>query len=229
VFVLYNIPQRDLHSYSGGGAKSKEAYLQWIDAVVKGAGSREAVFILEPDAVAHAPQMSPEDRQQRFALLKEAVHRLQSAPGVSVYLDAGHPRWLGAEQAADLLRQAGVQEARGFALNVSNFVGTRENIEYGNRIGGLLDKSYLIDTSRNGLGPAPDGEVINPEGRSLGELPSVISSEPRLDANLWVKRPGESDGARAGAPAAGSWWPEFALGLVQRAPAQVALRQAITN
>ena len=34
---------------------------------------------------------------------------------------------------------------------------------------------------------------------------------------LWIKRPGESDGPCHGGPAAGTWWPEYALGLAQRA------------
>jgi endoglucanase len=32
-----------------------------------------------------------------------------------------------------------------------------------------------------------------------------------------VKPPGESDGECNGGPAAGRWWPEYALGLAQRA------------
>jgi endoglucanase len=37
-----------------------------------------------------------------------------------------------------------------------------------------------------------------------------------VDAYLWVKQPGASDGTcRAGAPPAGHWWPEYALQLVR--------------
>jgi endoglucanase len=35
-----------------------------------------------------------------------------------------------------------------------------------------------------------------------------------VDAYLWVKRPGESDGACGnGAPKVGVWWPDYALDL----------------
>ena len=54
----------------------------------------------------------------------------------------------------------------------------------------------------------------NPPGRALGETPTTKTGNPRVDAYLWVKRPGESDGACGrGAPAAGQWWPQYALEL----------------
>lgn len=40
----------------------------------------------------------------------------------------------------------------------------------------------------------------------------TATGEPALDAYLWIKRPGESDGECRGGPAAGQWWPEYALG-----------------
>ena len=38
-----------------------------------------------------------------------------------------------------------------------------------------------------------------------------------MDAYLWVKTPGESDGTCNGGPRAGQWWPEYALGLSRTA------------
>ena len=35
---------------------------------------------------------------------------------------------------------------------------------------------------------------------------------PLVDAFLWIKTPGESDGTCSGGPAAGKWWGEYALG-----------------
>ncbi|MEU6037547.1 glycoside hydrolase family 6 protein [Actinomadura sp. NPDC047616] len=97
---------------------------------------------------------------------------------------------------------------------------------------------FVIDTSRNGQGPwtAPPGkytdpqEWCNPPGRGLGARPSTRTGNELVDAFLWVKRPGESDGQCTRGtpgpadpeygsvdPAAGQWWPEYALGLAQRA------------
>ncbi|NEE07199.1 glycoside hydrolase family 6 protein, partial [Streptomyces sp. SID7499] len=74
-----------------------------------------------------------------------------------------------------------------------------------------------IDTSRNGNGPYTGGDPAeswcNPPGRALGEAPTTQTGDERVDAYLWIKRPGESDGDCKGGPKAGAWWPEYALGL----------------
>jgi len=74
----------------------------------------------------------------------------------------------------------------------------------------------VIDTSRNGLGPTADNQWCNPAGRALGARPTTATGDPLVDAYLWIKSPGESDGACNGAPAAGVWWADYALGLAQR-------------
>jgi endoglucanase len=43
------------------------------------------------------------------------------------------------------------------------------------------------------------------------------TGDPLADAFLWIKAPGESDGTCNGGPSAGTWWPDYALGLAQRA------------
>ncbi|MGW5026607.1 glycoside hydrolase family 6 protein, partial [Streptomyces albidoflavus] len=45
--------------------------------------------------------------------------------------------------------------------------------------------------------------------------PTTRTGDPLLDAYLWIKRPGESDGSCRGGPSAGTWWPEYALGLAR--------------
>ena len=78
-------------------------------------------------------------------------------------------------------------------------------------------KHFVVDTSRNGLGPTPDGQWCNPPGRALGAAPTLETGDPAADAFLWIKRPGESDGACNGGPSAGTWWADYALGLARRA------------
>jgi endoglucanase len=136
------------------------------------------------------------------------------------------------------------------------------------RQGGELSH-FVIDTSRNGRGPLatgryalppfnqPDtviagltaGAWCNPPGMGMGLRPTADTRVPLLDAYLWIKTVGESDGAcdiAGGArawdydkynpwgitgeaqkhfdplwgmidPAAGTWFPELALGLALRA------------
>jgi endoglucanase len=102
---------------------------------------------------------------------------------------------------------------------------------------------FLLDTSRNGQGPwapaagtgYPDPQTwCNPPGRGLGARPTAAPDPafPLLDAYLWVKTPGQSDGSCnrgvAGSttdpewggstdPAAGAWFPQQALQLAQLA------------
>ncbi|MGW0184271.1 glycoside hydrolase family 6 protein [Streptomyces sp. NPDC003362] len=222
LLVLYNIPHRDCGQYSGGGAADGNAYRAWIDGVAQGIGDRAATVVLEPDAVLHLVDgCTPgEFHEERYDLLKYAVGKLKSLKATKVYLDAGNAGWGHPDQIFDPLRRAGIAEADGFSVNVSNFYSTEESIAYGKalstKVGG---KPFVIDTSRNGNGPYtegnPDERWCNPPGRALGETPTTKTADPLVDAYLWVKRPGESDGECKGGPKAGEWWPAYALKLAQ--------------
>ena len=218
VLVAYNIPQRDCNQYSAGGSGSPDDYRRWIAELARGIGDRDALVVLEPDALPLMDCLSPEGTRTRLSLLREAVKTLKALPGTFVYLDAGHARWVAPEEMARRLALAGVQEADGFALNVSNFIGDDENVAYGERVSRLSNgRHFVIDSSRNGRGPDPEGEWCNPQGRAIGRFPTTDTDNPLVDAFLWIKRPGESDGSCNGGPDAGAWWPDYALGLVRRA------------
>jgi endoglucanase len=100
---------------------------------------------------------------------------------------------------------------------------------------------FVVDTSRNGVGPWQPtpvqialGDVqdwCNPPDRGVGLRPTLNTENPLLDARLWIKIPGESDGQcnrwePLGSPdpvrgmvdpAAGLWFPEMALELSENA------------
>lgn len=317
VLVAYNIPFRDCAQYSAGGATSADEYEAWIDGFAAGIGNNKAVVILEPDGLGIIPWYNPFGNRDgwvsnpnyewcqpaeanpataaadRFAMLNYAVDALKAYPNVSVYLDATHSGWLGAGDAADRLIQAGVSDADGFFLNVSNYVVNERLEKYGAWVSKciafatnpaswgndhtewcgsqyfpanpsdfstwvLTDQKYanevesqswysesilkhfVIDTSRNGQGrwspttsyPDPQ-EWCNPPDRGIGSLPTANTGRPLMDAYLWIKIPGESDGectrglGPAGEtvdpewglidPVAGAWFPEMALDLVHNA------------
>ncbi|GGL96905.1 glycoside hydrolase family 6 protein [Nakamurella endophytica] len=99
----------------------------------------------------------------------------------------------------------------------------------------------VLDTSRNGQGPwtppatanYPDPQTwCNPPGRGLGLRPTARTGHAWIDAYLWIKTPGQSDGqcnrGVAGSttdpewggitdPAAGAWFGQQALQLVRLA------------
>jgi endoglucanase len=98
---------------------------------------------------------------------------------------------------------------------------------------------FVIDTSRNGRGPwttdvsYPDKQDwCNPPGRGAGLRPTAATHRRLVDAYLWVKTPGQSDGqCNRGIPgsstdpewggtvdpAAGAWFPRQALQLARLA------------
>lgn len=218
VLVAYNIPHRDCGQHSAGGAKSAAAYVSWLRSLKRGIGKHRAVVILEPDALAGLSCLSPARRRQRVGLLRTAVRTLNSAPSISVYIDAGNESWHSPRTIAKRLREVSIGRARGFALNVSNFYFTQDERAYGHRISALVGgKPFVVDTSRNGRGPTPGHAWCNPPGRGLGQPSTADTGDSLVDAYLWVKAPGESDGTCRGGPRAGKWWLQYALGLARRA------------
>jgi endoglucanase len=212
VFVIYGVPNRDCGYLSAGGLTAAD-YPVWTAEIAGAFAERSAVVILEPDALALATQCGNAD--ERVAQIKGAVDALAPTQAI-VYLDGGHSTWLPATQMADLLNRAGIADVRGFATNVSNYNSTVKERAYGEKLSSLTgDSHYVIDTGRNGKGSS--GEWCNPTGRALGAAPAVVTKAGNLDAQLWIKPPGESDGTCNGGPAAGAWWPQNALELAKGA------------
>ena len=214
VLVAYNLYQLDC---GNGGSSTASAYKTWISAFASGLAGRKAAVVLEPDAIAGMGCLSSADQQTRLDLLSYAVQMLKAQGQTVVYLDGGHPGWQSASTMATRLTQANIAAADGFSLNVSNFIYTPDNVAYGTAISSSVGgKHFIIDTSRNGLGPTADAQWCNPDARALGAASTTATGNSLVDAFLWIKRPGESDGTCNGGPNAGTWWADYALGLAQR-------------
>ena len=212
VVVVYAIPGRDCGWYSQGGIEHS-GYAAWVDAIADSMVGNPWV-ILEPDALA---QLGDCDGQgDRVGYLRYAAKSLTERAGARVYIEIGNPAWLTPEQAAAKLSLVGFEHAAGFAFNTSNFQPTDVSRAWGEAVSAAVGgKPYVIDVSRNGNG-GDGADWCNPSGRALGERPRVVG-EGGLDALLWVKLPGESDGPCNGGPAAGMWWQEGALELARNA------------
>lgn len=197
VLVAYWIPDRGCAAFREG-APTAAAYDRWVGQLVRALGPTRAVVVLEPDAV-------PADcfDTGRAELLARTVRTLSRA-GHPVYLDAGHSAWKPSGETADRLLAAGIADAEGFAVNVSNRQTTRASQAWGRELSDLVgDRPFVLDVSRNGLGPPPDepgrdDEWCNPTRQGLGPRPSTETGVPGTDALLWIKRPGESDGICGG-------------------------------
>ncbi|MEV4047798.1 MULTISPECIES: glycoside hydrolase family 6 protein [unclassified Streptomyces] len=220
VLVPYAIPDRDCGGHSEGGAPDLDAYDAWIDRFAAGLGSGEVIVVLEPDSVAQSGCLSAGERADRFASLARAGRVLKDAgPRTRVYFDAGHSGWHPPAEQAAWLKRAGAASADssdGIFSNVSHFHATADEVAYGRAVldalGGPASLGAVIDTSRNGNGAPPDGEWCDPAGRKLGRPPTLTTGMGRIDAYLWVKLPGESDGCR-GEP--GTFIPSYAYDLAR--------------
>ncbi|WOF22273.1 glycoside hydrolase family 6 protein [Microbacterium betulae] len=210
--AVYGLPGRDCGNHSAGGL-SEAGYRTWVEEIglaLRNAQDVQKVVILEPDSLALAPECGNLD--ERTVQLREAVSALQ-APGAWIYLDGGHSGWLDAQQMAGLISAIDVAgSVRGFATNVSNYRSVADEFAYAHEVASYLDGMHaIVDTSRSGAATAGE-EWCNPPAQTVGE-PSGTRGDEVVDANLWIKPPGESDGPCNGGPAAGVWWPDAAVSL----------------
>ncbi|WP_223167548.1 glycoside hydrolase family 6 protein [Nonomuraea sp. SYSU D8015] len=195
VLVAYNIPGRDAcGEHSGGGAGSESAYKTWISAFADGIGNRPAVVIIEPDSLGDFGCMDGTEIEARNRMLTYATEQFRDkTPNTWAYLDAANAGWVAADKMAARLKDAGVGNVRGFAVNVSNYYTTSQSATYASSVNASLGggAKWVIDTSRNGNGS--NGEWCNPAGRKLGTT-TQLGGADGTEMLLWVKVPGDSDG-----------------------------------
>jgi endoglucanase len=216
VLVTYAIPDRDCGGYSAGGF-DESSYDAWVDQIVRLVAGKRVAVVVEPDSLAMLgdPRCTAALGQQRSRILAREVAAFTAA-GVPAYLDAGNSNWVQPATMAARLEAAGVRSARGFFTNVANYYPTAREQAYAEQVSALTGGShYVIDTSRNGTGWR--GTWCNAPGAGLGTSPRVVADGTGLDALLWVKTPGASDGTCNGGPAAGKWYSAYAQALVANA------------
>ena len=214
VFVTYAIPDRDCGGYSAGGL-TPDQYLAWNTVIANSLRGSDAVVLVEPDSLAMLSNPAcASDVATRLPLLHAAVDILADA-GLTLYLDGGRRNWGSPQDLAARLTAAGIDRARGFFTDVANYDPVDPERAYGETLSGLLGgKHFVIDVSRDGA-PGVTG-WCNAAGAALGQTPHATAGTTHLDALLWVKTPGVSDGSCNGAPPAGRWDESYALGLVAR-------------
>ncbi|MDX6251242.1 MAG: endoglucanase [Kribbellaceae bacterium] len=216
ILVAYNLPGRDAcGGHSGGGAGSPAAYRTWIAAFADSIGTRPAIVIIEPDALGDFECMDSAAIAERNGMLAFATQQFRDrAPNTWAYLDAGNAGWVPAATMAQRLNGAGIANAHGFVVNVSNYYTTSASVTYANNVRSGLSspKPFVVDTSRNGNGS--NGQWCNPAGRKLGTTSQVGGGGAEL--LLWVKVPGNSDGPCGTAPTipAGQFSPDLAVQLI---------------
>ena len=185
-------------TYQGGGPKEDAATRAWYDKFANAIGNSRVVIAFEPDSLGTIDCHAPSRRDDRRRLLRYGVTKLAALPNTTVYIEAGAADWFSPAKAARLLRQVGVGKVRGFMLNATHYEWIRNNIRHGLQISRRLGgKHFIINTAKSGRGPVHyrrGNRRINiwcePGLRGLGKAPTTDTSHPRVDAYLWVNRPG---------------------------------------
>jgi endoglucanase len=227
MIATYRIVDGHCGNYSDPPSE-RAAYLKWITGLAYGIGSYRAVLFLEMDSLITAGCLSKHGLQVRMSELRNAINVLTAnCPRLVIYLDAGAADAVPAGKIARLLRGAGVAKIRGFFLNSTHFDWTSHEIKYGEAISRMTGGThFVVNTGENGRGPLVPSDRVhngneilcNPPGRGLGPKPTASTGYANVDAFAWTSNPGESGGACVqGAPTTGMYWPEYALGLIQRA------------
>jgi endoglucanase len=206
--------------YTGGGPAEDARTRAWYRAFAQAIGSARVIIGFEPDSLGTVDCLSRSRRRDRLRMLAYGVDVLSRLPGATIYLEAGASDWEPAARTAKQLRRIGISKVRGFMLNATHHDWTLNNIRHGlaisRRVGG---KPFIINTSYNGRGPIHLRQGrrrlniwCHPPRRGLGISPTTRTHHPKVDAYMWVNRPGYSAGACNGGPMpVGSWWPERAL------------------
>ncbi|RQM30334.1 hypothetical protein B5M09_012669 [Aphanomyces astaci] len=194
--VIYGLPHKDCtDGYSRDGKNEDSAkYKTWVQSLVSRVGSKEVVYVLEPDAIGLLSN-SPCAKQSKYLEnLKLALGLISSGnPNAKVYVDVA--TWSERDEATKVLndlKTAG--RLHGITINTSNY---KSNVQltaaceyYSGATGGL---HCVFDTSRNYRGSVED-EWCNSRSAGIGAPPGSDTGHPLVDFNLWLKVPGESDG-----------------------------------
>jgi len=134
----------------------RASYKRYVDIVARTLGTTRAAVVLQPDG----PFLGcvPHGSSIPANLLTYAARTLSAQPHVSVYVEMGSADWF-RDRPADavrMLESAGVQYARGFALDTSHFDSVGRQIDFGAAIvsalaqDGMPGKHFVVDTSDSG-------------------------------------------------------------------------------
>jgi endoglucanase len=230
VTVLRHQGRKCNADYQAGGVAEDDRSKAWYDRLARGIGTSRAIIAFEPDSVGTIDCLAKSRRKARLNLLRYGVDVLSKLPNVTIYIEASASDWRPAKEVAQRLRYIGIAKVRGFMLNVTHFDWTAANVRYGMEVSRMVGgKHFIVSTNHSGRGPVHYRKrigdrnrrvVINcqPLRRGLGPNPTTKTATSRVDAYMWISRPGYSRGAcNGGPPKEGDWWLDRALELARYA------------
>ncbi len=178
-------------------AAEKRTYRALVRSLAEAVGSTHTTLIMQPDGpfAACAPGGSPIYSK----LIRYGVQTMAALPNTHVYIDIGAEDWLKGDpqRALNLLLPAGIEHARGFALNSTHYGSTENQVNFSAAVSqalaaaGLPGKTSVVNTSQNGRpfqgytyrGPNFDhvpvcNSVVSSNCVALGIPPTVDVANP---------------------------------------------------
>ena len=181
------------------------SYKKWVRGFAAGVGSAHTAVVLQPDGP--FALCAPGGSTLPSRLIAYSAKVLGALPHTSVYIDAGAADWPaegrqgGVAAALRILRPAGIQYVRGFALNSTHYSSTPDEVARGAAIvqalaaQGITGKHFVVNTSSNGhpfsfgsyTGSDPDNATVCPTRSepvtrtcvTLGIPPTADVTDPR--------------------------------------------------
>ena len=140
-------------------AAEQASYRRWTASFARGIGDAHAAVVLQPDgrfALCTAGGVG-----MQTALIRYAATTLAALPHTAVYIEVGAADWPapgqgGVEEVLRFLLPAGIEAARGIALNGTHYSATADEVRRGADVvtaleqRGITDKHVVINTSSNG-------------------------------------------------------------------------------
>ncbi|CAK4711527.1 hypothetical protein AeMF1_011403 [Aphanomyces euteiches] len=198
--VIYGLPNKDCAAgfSSGGTNRDSSSYKSWVQSLVSRVGSREVIYVLEPDAIGLLSNNNCAKQNNYLENLKTALGLISSGnPNAKIYADVA--AWADIAQASSILndlKSAG--RLNGITINTSNYKTNAQLLPICQSISGATGGLHCaFDTSRNYRGSTGD-EWCNSKTAGIGAPPGSDTGNPLVDYNLWLKPPGESDGECTG-------------------------------
>ena len=136
--------------------RERREYRRWIDRFAAATGRAHTAIVLQPDGP--FALCAPGGSRVPSRMIAYAAERLAQQPNASVYIDVGASDWPKDDPrtAATILERAGVEHARGFALNATHYTSTAENIRHGAAVvdelarRGIPGTHFVVSTAENG-------------------------------------------------------------------------------
>jgi endoglucanase len=185
------------------------SYRTYVRRAAAAIGDARMAVVLQPDGP--FARCAPGGSKAPSRLIAWTVRVLEALPATTVYVDMGSPGWFRDDvtEAVQLLVDAGVADARGFALSITHMDTTRQSVRFGARIvealaaRGITDKHFVVDTADNGRGfSGKQYRRVHPPSVSINHAKMCETATERLCVALGIPPTTDVANPRWGLPAA---------------------------